>query len=254
MTAILSCPRMRASITHLRHARACGHPSPSVVHFDLMMLQLNHSGASQDFQQDSDAFAGDTLNQPFNTAQSRVFEAHGLAGLEVAKFLKGGVVAVLFELADALHEVVVERGGLEAKAHDGGDAFGAAHGRNALLGFAWSKQDVAREHGLEQRDGALLGFFEFFVQRQIGFKVLLLQVGLGDSLFAGLGVGQVPAVGWRAFQKKLVWRWRVLGHSVFAAVSVPILGGRMLAHLRARCSPKQNPACAGLSAWAKKML
>ena len=84
---LASCPRMQASITHLRHARACGYPSPSVVHFDLMMLQLNHSGASQDFQQDSDAFAGDTLNQPFNTAQSRVFEAHGLAGLEVAEFL-----------------------------------------------------------------------------------------------------------------------------------------------------------------------
>jgi hypothetical protein len=122
------------------------------------------------------------------------------------------VVAVLFELADALHEVVVEHGGLEAKAHDGGDAFGAANSRDALLRLAGPEQDVAREHGLEQRNGALLGFFEFFVQRQIGLKVLLLQVHLGDFFFAGFGVGQVPAVRWRAFNEKLVWRWRVLRH------------------------------------------
>ena len=31
MAVLLSCPRMRASITHLRHARACGHPSPACV-------------------------------------------------------------------------------------------------------------------------------------------------------------------------------------------------------------------------------
>lgn len=174
-------------------AHAGIHP-PSGADFDLVVFELDHRGAAQNFQQDSDAFAGDALNEAFDSAQSRVLEAHGLACFEVAEFLQRGVVAIFFELADALHEFVLQHSGLKPKAHEGGNAFGAAHCRDALLELAGPEQDVAREHGLEQRDRALLGFFEFFVERQIGVESLLLKVDLGNLLLPGFGVGQVPAV------------------------------------------------------------
>jgi len=179
-------------------------PILSRVDFDLVVLELDHRGATQNFEEDGHTFAGNTLDEALHAAQGRVFEAHGLSRLEVAEFLQGGVVAVLLELANALHELIVEHGGLKAKAHDGGDAFGAAHRRDALFRLAGPKQNVAREHGLKERNRALLGFLEFFVQRQIGFEVLLLQVHLGDFFFTGFGVGEVPALGWRDFREKLV--------------------------------------------------
>lgn len=159
-----------------------------------MVFKLDDGGATQNFEQHSHAFAGDALDEAFDAAQSRVFEAHGLPRFEVAEFLQGGVVAVLLDLANALHELVMEHGRLEPETNDGGDAFGAAHHRDALLGFAGPEQNVAREHGLKLRDRALFGFFEFFVERQIGFKGLLLKIDLRDLLLARFGVGQVPPV------------------------------------------------------------
>ena len=161
---------------------------------DLVVLHLHHGGAAQDFEQHSDAFAGDALDEAFDAAQGGVFEAHGLAGFEVAELLQSGVVAVFFKLPDALNEFVLQLSWLEAKADDGGNAFGAAHHRDALLGFAGPEQNVAREHGFKQRHRALLGFLEFFVERQIGFEGLLLEVDLGDLFLPWLGVGQIPPV------------------------------------------------------------
>ena len=182
---------------------------------DLVVLKLHHSGASKDFEQDRNPLAGDALHQAFDATQGGVFKAHGLAGLEVAELLQGGLVAVLLELSDALHQLILNLGGLEPEAHQGGNAFGVAHGRNALLGLAGLEHDVAGEHGLKERYGALLGLFEFFVERQIDVKGLLRQVDLGNGFLAGLGVGQVPAVrlGWG--HPEGVWGWRVRRHGYF---------------------------------------
>ena len=166
----------------------------SGAQLDLVVIELNHRGATQNLEQHGHAFAGDALDQAFDAAQGRVFEAHGLARLEVAEFLQRGVVAVFFKLADAVHEFVLQLGRFEAEADDGGDAFGAAHHRYALLGLAGPEQDVAREHGLKQRHRALFGFFEFFVERQIGFEGLLLEVDQGDLFLPRFGVGQVPPI------------------------------------------------------------
>ena len=171
----------------------------SVGDFDLVVFDLDHGGAAEDFQEDGDAFAGYALDEAFDAAQGGVFEANGLAGLEVAQFQQGGVVAVFFEQADAPNEFVVDQGGLKAEAHDGGDAFGVAHHRDALFGLAGAKQDVAREHGLELRHGTLLCFFEFFIERQISFKCLLFEIDSRNLFLPGLGIGQVPAVECRVF-------------------------------------------------------
>lgn len=159
-----------------------------------MVFKLHHCRAAQNFEQHGDAFAGDALNEAFDAAQGGVFQAHGLAGLEVAELLQCGVVAVFFKLPNALHEFVLQLSWLEAKADDGGNAFGAAHHRDALLGFAGSEQEVAREHGFKQRHRALFGFLEFFVERQIGFEGLLLKVDQGDLFLPRFGVGQVPPI------------------------------------------------------------
>ena len=176
------------------HFSAQENDSGSGVHFDLVVLKLHQGRTAQDFQQNSDAFAGDALNEAFDAAQGGVFEAHGLARLEVAELLQCGLVAVFFKLADALHEFVLQLSWLEAKADDGGNAFGAAHHRDALLRFAGPEQYVAREHGFKQRHRALFGFLEFFVERQIGFEGLLRQIDLGDLFLPWFGVGQVPPV------------------------------------------------------------
>jgi hypothetical protein len=183
-----------------------------------VVLKLDDRGSAQNFQQDSDAFAGDALNQAFDAAKGGVFEAHSLACFEVAELLQSGMVTVLFELTNALHEVVLKHGRLKAETHDGGDAFGAAHGRDALLGLAGPEEDVARKHGFKQRDRPLLCFFELFVEWQIGFEGLLLKVDLGDLLLAGFGVGEVPTIGWGGVAKQSVWGERVLGHWCFLTV------------------------------------
>ena len=159
-----------------------------------MVFKLHHCRAAQNFEQHGDAFAGDALNEAFDATQGGVFEAHGLTSLEVAEFLQRGVVAVFFKLADAVHEFVLQLGRFEAETDDGGDAFGAAHHRDALLRLAGSEQEVAREHGFKQRNRALFGFLEFFVERQIGFEGLLLKVHQGDLFLPGFGVSQVPPI------------------------------------------------------------
>jgi len=216
---------------HHRHPRACGNPCNTTVipaqagihdllgvDLDLVVLKLDDRGSAQNFQQDSDAFAGDALNQAFDAAKGGVFEAHSLASFEVAELLQSGMVTVLFELTNALHEVVLKHGGLKAETHDGGDAFGTAHRRDALLGFAGPEEDVARKHGFKQRDRPLLCFFELFVEWQIGFEGLLLKVDLGDLLLAGFGVGEVPTIGWGGVAKQSVWGERVQGHCKRPAV------------------------------------
>lgn len=164
----------------------------SGAQLDLVVIELNHRGATQNVEQHGHAFAGDALDQAFDAAQGRVFEAHGLARLEVAEFLQRGVVAVLLDLTNALHEFVVEHGRLETETDDVGDAFGAAHHRDALLGLAGTKQDIPRKHGFKMRHGTLFGFLEFFIERQIGLKSLLRQIGQGHLLLPRLGVGQIP--------------------------------------------------------------
>lgn len=161
------------------------------------MLQLNNGRPTQDFEEDFNPFAGDFLYESFDATESGVFQTHGLTRLKAADFFQGGVVAVLLDLTDALHQVVVQHGGLETETHNGGNAFGAAHDRDALLGLAGPKQDVTRKHGLKQGDWALFGFFELFVERQVSVKGLLLKIELSNLLLAGLGIGQVPTVGWR---------------------------------------------------------
>jgi hypothetical protein len=84
-----------------------------------------------------------------------------------------------------------------------------------LLGLAGLEHDVTGEHGLKERYGALLGLFEFFVERLISVKGLLLQVVQGDLLLPGLGVGQVPAVRWGWGHPEGVWGWRVRRHGYF---------------------------------------
>ena len=166
----------------------------SRIDFDLVVFELDHGRTTHDFEKDGNPFAGDALDQAFNTSQSGVFEPHGLPGFEVTQLLQGGVVAVLFELANALHQGVVQHGRLKTETNDGRNAFGAAYRRNALFWFAGPEQHVARKHGLKQSDRALFGFFELFVARQISLEGLLLQVDQGDLLLPGFGVGQVPAV------------------------------------------------------------
>ena len=166
----------------------------SGVEFDLVVLKLNDRGAAQNFEQHGNTFTGDTLNQALHATECRVLEANILTRLEIAELLQRGVIAVLFEVADALNEFVVQGGGFETEAHDGGNAFGAAHGGDALIGLTGPEEDVAREHGLEQRHRTLLGFFELFIQRQIRIKGLLLQIELCDLLLQRLGVCEVPTV------------------------------------------------------------
>ena len=243
---------------HRCHSRAGGNPCKTAVipaqagihdlsgvDFDLVVLKLDDRGSAQNFQQDSDAFAGDALNQAFDATKGGVFEAHSLAGFEVAELLQSGMVTVLFELTNALHEVVLKHGRLKAETHDGGDAFGAAHRRDALLGLAGPEQDVAREHGFKQRDRPLFCFFELFVEWQIGLKGLLLKVDLGNLLLAGFGVGEIPTIGWRGVAKQRVWGERVLGHWCFLTVSHLNFEYRNTLP-RMNAIKKQSPACAGL--------
>lgn len=168
------------------------------------MRQLNHCRAAQNFEQHSHTFAGDALHKALDTAQGIVLQAHRLSLLELADFLQGGVVAVLFELPNALNKIFRQDGRLKPKAHDVGHAFGAAHSRDALLGLAGPEQNVAWKHGLKQRDWTLLCFFEFFIPRQIRFKRLLLQINLCDVLLPGLGVGQIPAIDGRGIARNQV--------------------------------------------------
>ena len=159
------------------------------------MLNLDYRGSAQNLQQNGHAFAGDALDQPLYIAQGGVLEPYGLAGFERAERLQRGLVAFLLQLADALHQFMLQRGRLKTKTHDVRNAFGAAHHRDALTGAAGPEQDVAREHGLKNGHSASLAGFEFFEQRQIDIKSLLLQVELCDRLLAGLGVGQIPGFG-----------------------------------------------------------
>lgn len=180
----------------------------SVLDFDLVVFHLDHGGAAENFEEDGDAFARDALDEAFDLAQSGMFEAHGLASFEVAQLQQGGVVAVFFKQADALNKIVVDQGRLKPKTYDGGNAFGVAHHRDALLRFAGTKQNVAREHGLELRHWALLCFFEFFIEWQIGFKCLLFKINQGNLFLAGFGIGQVPAVLYRIFCARGIIGWR----------------------------------------------
>ena len=141
-----------------------------------------------------------------------MLQAHRLARFEVADLLQSGMVAVLLKLADALHQSVVQHRGLEPKTHNGGDAFGAAHRRNALFGPAGPEQDVTRKHGFKQGDRTAFGLFELFIKRQISIERLLLKVDLGDLLLAGFGVSEVPAIRWRRFVNQGIRTVRILGH------------------------------------------
>ena len=187
-------------------------PSRSNLQFHLMVLELNHCRAPQDLKKHSHAFAGDALNQALNATECSVFQLHRLARFELAELLQRRLVAVLFEPADAVHERVVQHGGLEPEADDGGNPFGAAHSRDALLWLAGPEQDVAREHGLEQRQRALFGFFELFIKRQISLKSLLLEIDQCRLFLPRLGVSEVPAVIWRGVDTNGFWQWRILVH------------------------------------------
>lgn len=197
------------------------------MQFNLVVLQLHQSWAPQDLQQNGHTLAGHALHQPLDIAQGGVLEPHGLAGLERAECLQGGLVTFLLKLADALHQVVLQRSGLETETHDVGNAFGAAHHRNALAGAAGPEQDVAREHGLKNGHSACLAGFEFFEQRQIDLEGLLLQIELGRGLVTGLGVGQVPGFAAVQVMRLAVWRGECGGHAMALMGSWAVLAPNM---------------------------
>jgi hypothetical protein len=170
-----------------------GYLARSVVHFNLVVLKLNDHGATQNFQQHGNTFAGYALDQALYPTQCGVLESNRLACFEVAELLQRSVVTVLFKLADAVHDCVMQHRWLEPEAHDSGNAFGVAYNRDALIWLAGPEKNVSREHGLKQCHWALLCFFEFFIQGQINLKGLLPEIDLRDLLLPRLGVGKIPA-------------------------------------------------------------
>jgi hypothetical protein len=129
----------------------------------LVVLDLDHGGATQDLKQDSHSFGGHALDETFDVAQCCMQQTHCLTGFEVADFLQSGLAAVLLQLAYALHQCVWHDSRLKPKPDDGGDAFGAADGRDALFGFAWPEKNVAWKHGFKQGNRALRRGIELFV-------------------------------------------------------------------------------------------
>lgn len=164
----------------------------------MVVFDFDQGGVAHDLEEDGDAFAGDALHDAFEAAEGAVFEEHGLAGFELADFEQAGVVAQVFDLANALEQFVVERGGLEAKAHQVMDALGAAHDRDALVLALGPEKDVPGKHGLEHFHRTVGGFFVLLVQRQVDLKRLFFKLKRATFSRRGLVLAkyQREGVGW----------------------------------------------------------